>query len=109
MPEPLITDIFGPGANQSADVLTISKVALASVGLVPAATNSAESLFVAVLLLAQKYLNDENQATNPDIQITIAQAFDSLVTRNNTNYRQRSYSVNLQKLDDSIAINPNDY
>ena len=109
MPEPLGTDVFGPGFQQTATTITIAKADLATVGLTPTANNSAESLFVAVLLLAQKYLNDEKQATNPDIQITIAQAFDTLITRNNANYRQRSYSVNLQKLDASVVINPNDY
>ncbi len=109
MAEPQITDIFGPNAQQTATTLTISKADLATVGLTATATNSAESLLVAILLLAQKYLNDNNQAINPDIQITIAQSFDTLVTRNNANYRQRSYSINMQKPDTSAAINPNDY
>lgn len=109
MAEPLLADVFGAGATQTANTLTISKADLATVGLSASATNSAESLFVAMLLLVQKYLNEGNQTLNPDIQITIAQSFDSLVTRNNTTYRQRSYSVEIQKPDTSAAINPNDY
>ncbi|WP_414587403.1 hypothetical protein [Scytonema sp. PCC 10023] len=109
MAEPQLTDVFGPGATQTATTLTISKADLATVGLSASATNSAESLVVALLLLAQKYLSDENQALNPDIQITITQSFDSLVTRNNTTYRQRSYSIEMQRPDASAAINPNDY
>ncbi len=109
MAEPQLTDVFGPGATQTTTTFSIAKADLAAVGLSASATNSAESLVVAILLLAQKYLNDDNQAINPDIQVTIAQSFDSLVTRNNTTYRQRSYSIEMQKVDTSAAINPNDY
>lgn len=109
MPEPLGTDVFGPGFQQTATTFTIAKADLAAVGLTPTANNSAESLIVAILLLAQKYLNDDNQATNPDIQVTIAQGFDSLVTRNNATYRQRSYTIDLQKIDNSPTIDPDDY
>jgi uncharacterized protein (DUF697 family) len=109
MAEPQLTEVFGSGATQTADTLVIRKADLATVGLTAAATNTAQGLVVAIVLLAQKYLNDEKQATNPDIQVTIAQSFDSLVTRNNTTYRQRSYSVEMQKVDTSAAINPNDY
>lgn len=109
MPEPQLTDIFGSKAQQTADTLTISKTDLATVGLTASATNSPESLWVAILLKAAQYLNEENQRTNPDIQITIAQGFDSLVNRNNQPYRQRSYTIDLQKLDTNTTVNPDDY
>ncbi len=109
MAEPQITDIFGPNAQQTATTLTIAKADLATVGLTATATNTAESLVVAILLLAMKYLNDDNQAKNPDIQITIAQGFDTLVNRNNAYYRQRSYTIDFQKLDTSSTIDPDDY
>lgn len=110
MPEPLLTQVFGSKAQQTADILTIDKSDLATVGLTPSATNTAESLYIAILLLAQKYLNDTNQQTNPDIQVTISQGFaDTLVSRNNQVYRQRTYTVELQKLDNNADIYPNDY
>ena len=109
MAEPLLTDIFGAGATQTATTLTIAKADLASVGLTASATNTAESLLVAILLKAMQFSNSTNQLTNPDIQVTIAQSFDSLLNRNNATYRQRSYTIDFQKIDASPTINPNDY
>ena len=53
MPEPTLTQIFGAGAAQTATVLTIAKADLAAVGLTASSTNTAESLFVALLLQAK--------------------------------------------------------
>lgn len=112
MAEPTLTDIFGAAATQSATTLTIAKADLASVGLTASATNTAESLLVAILLRAKALLTTANSETNPDQSITIAEAdfnFQTLVTRNNTTYRQATYTVNLQKLDAGANIDPDDY
>ena len=109
MAEPTLEQIFGANASQDATTLTIAKSDLTSVGLTASASNTPESLFVAVLLKSAAYLNEANQQTNPDIQITIAESFQSLVSRNNQQYRQRSYSVNLDKPDTAGGIDPDDY
>ncbi|ARV63368.1 hypothetical protein BZZ01_32740 (plasmid) [Nostocales cyanobacterium HT-58-2] len=109
MAEPTLQQIFGEHATQTATTLTIAKSDLAITGLTASATNTAESLMSAIILLASKYLNEENQQTNADIQITIAPGFDTLVNRNNQTYRQRSYTVEFQKVDTTSTIDPNDY
>jgi len=112
MAEPTLTQVFGPGAAQTTTTLSIAKADLASVGLTASATNTAESLFVALLLLAKSSLTPTAQETNPDQSITVTQAdfnFQTLVTRNNATYRQSTYSVNLQKLDTGSTIDPDDY
>ncbi|MGL5925488.1 hypothetical protein [Chroococcidiopsis sp.] len=112
MPEPTLTQIFGSGATQTATTLSIAKADLATMGLTASATNTAESLYVALLLLAEQTLSIANQENNPDQSITVAKAdfnFQTLVTRNNQQFRQSTYSVNLQKLDTSAAIDPDDY
>ena len=112
MPEPTLVSIFGAGASQTSTVLTIAKADLSAVGLTASATNTAESLFVALLLLAKNSLTPTAQETNPDQSITVAQAdfnFQTLVERNNQTYRQSTYSVNLQKLDTGNTIDPDDY
>ncbi len=112
MPEPTLTAIFGAGATQTATTLSIAKADLAAVGLTATATNSAESLFVALLLLAKAALTPTAQETNPDQSITVAQAdfnFQTLVERNSQTYRQSTYTVNLQKLDTGATIDPDDY
>jgi hypothetical protein len=109
MAEPTLTQIFGANATQSSSTLTISKTDLAAVGLTPSTSNTAESLWVSLLLLAKAQLTGANQETNPEQSITIEDSFESLVTRNNQRYRQKTMSVNLEKLDTGAGIDPDDY
>lgn len=109
MAEPTLQQIFGANATQTADVLTIKKADLATVGLTANAANTSESLLVAIFLLAKSYLTDANLTSNPDQSISIVDSFDSLVARNNNQYRQKTYSINLQKIDNTSAIDPDDY
>lgn len=110
MAEPTLQQIFGAGATQSATELILSKADLT--GLTASANNSAESLFVAILLKAKAYLTTANYDANIDQSVVIeTPGFNaqSLVTRNNTQYRQYSETVNLYKVDSSGAIDPDDF
>lgn len=110
MAEPTLQEVFGLGATQTANTITIAKADLP--GLTPAADNRAESLFVGIFLRAKSYLTPANQEANPDQSITITDPdfnADTLVQRNNQTYRQKTQSVNLQKLDTNTGIDPDDY
>lgn len=110
MAEPTLQQIFGAGATQTATELVISKADLT--GLTATANNSAESLFVAIMLKAKTHLTTANYEANTDQSIVIeTPGFNaqSLVTRNNTQYRQYSETVNLYKVDSSSAIDPDDF
>lgn len=109
MAEPTLQQVFGNGATQTATTITILKSDLTAVGLTASATNKAESLFVALILKAKQYLNSINQENNVDIQVTIEDSFPSIISRNNRNYRQSTYNLNLQKVEPTAVINPNDY
>ncbi len=112
MAEPTLGDIFGAAAAQTATTVTIAKADLAAVGLTANATNTAESLLVAILLKAKLVLTPGTLETNPDQSVVVAEAdfnFQTLVTRNALTYRQSSYTVNLQKLDTGSIIDPDDY
>jgi hypothetical protein len=112
MAEPSLQQIFGAAATQTATTLTIAKADLATVGLTATATNTAESLLVALLLKAKEVLTPVALETNPDQSLTVSEAdfnFQTLVSRNNTTYRQSSYAINLQKLDAANLIDPDDY
>lgn len=110
MAEPTLQEVFGANASQTTTTLTIAKADLVSVGLTASATNTAESLVVAILLKAKEYLNDTNQATNSDIQITVEQsAFPQIISRNSQNYRQITFNVDLQTVDNSFSIDPDNY
>lgn len=110
MAEPTLSQVFGSNATQDATTLTIPKADLASVGLTASANNTAESLIVAILLKAADYLKDTNQQTNTDIQVTIADSgFPQIVTRNNVQYRQVTFNINLQTPDTGFTLDPNNY
>lgn len=111
MAEPTLQQVFGAGASQTATQLIISKADLTAVGLTASANNSPESMYVAILLLAKSALTETNQQTNPEQSVTITDSFgaDTIVARNNQNFRQRTYNVNLQKLDTGFTIDPDDY
>lgn len=110
MPEPSLTQVFGAGATQDATTLTISKADLASVGLTAALNNNPEALVVALVLKWASYLNETNQTTDNDIQITIADSgFPQIVTRNSIQYRQVTYNVNLQTPDTGFTVDPDNY
>lgn len=107
MAEPTLQQIFGAGATQTAGTLTIQKSDLA--GLTAAADNRGEQLLVAVILQAKSFLTATNQETNSEQSVTIEDSFESLTPRNNQQYRQKTLALNLQKLDTSPGVDPDDY
>lgn len=112
MAEPTLQQVFGTNATQTSTTLTITKADLASVGLTANANNTAESLFVALVLFAKNSLTTANQENNPDQSITVTESsfnFESFADRNNTRYVQNTYEVNLQKIYAGSNIIPNDY
>lgn len=110
MAEPTLAQVFGANATQDATTLTISKTDLATVGLNPLASNTAESLWVAILLLAAEYLTPENLELNAEQQISIEEsALQTLVTRNNNSYRQVSFTCDLQTPDINFQLDPDSF
>ncbi|GAX41536.1 hypothetical protein NIES4075_25090 [Tolypothrix sp. NIES-4075] len=109
MAEPTLAAIFGSSATQSATQLTINKNDLAAVGLTASATNTPESLLAAIVALAQINLGELTYDTNLDQSITITDGTDSLVTRNNTTYRQKTKTIDFFKADTSSTFDPDDY
>ncbi len=113
MAEPTITQIFGSAATQTGTEITISKTDLQAVGLTPSASNTAESLLAAVMLLARNYLTQANFDSNPDQSVTILPGFNSIIQRddgtgNFIEFRQNQFNLNLHKLD-SATLDPDDY
>lgn len=110
MAEPTLQQIFGASATQTSTQLVITKADFLS--LTAASDNKAEQLFVALLLQAKSILTTTRQATNPEQSITIEEpgfGADSLVQRNDQTFRQKALTINLQKLDTSTTIDPDDY
>lgn len=112
MPEPLLTDVFGANATQSASTITISKADLTSTGLTASATNKAESLLAAIVLKARDALPNSTFNDNVDQSVTITDGFNSIVTKTSpsgasTEYRQFQYNINFHKVD-NVALDPDD-
>ena len=110
MAEPTLQQVFGANATQTATELTITKADLT--GLTASANNTAESLLVGILLKAKQQLTTANYEANIEQGVVIeTPGFNaqSLVTRNNAQYRQYTEEVRLYKVDSSSAIDPDDF
>ncbi|QSJ18750.1 hypothetical protein JYQ62_08315 [Nostoc sp. UHCC 0702] len=109
MAEPTLTEVFGPGATQTADTITIVKADLPR--LTPAALNRAESLFAGIVLKAQSELSKTGFDNNLDQSIYIDQGYPSFTFRgtNNDSYRVDQLTVNLSKPDTNAEIDPDNY
>jgi len=71
MPEPTLTDVFGSSAVQDATTITITKADFAAVGLTASATNTAESIFAAIIKRLVNNLTVEQQLLNPDQSVSL--------------------------------------
>lgn len=111
MAEPLLTAVFGANATQDATALTISKSDLVSTGLTPSATNTAESLLLAIVLKFKAVLTDTARDTNVDQSVAVTDGFSpSVTTRNNAIYLRNTISVEVDKLlTGADVIDPDDY
>lgn len=109
MAEPTLQEVFGANAVQNDEWLVISKSDLAQVGLVPAISNTPESLYLAILLLGKRSLTVGDLLNNLDQSIGIEDPTFTLVTRNSKTYKQDLYVVTLQKEDTKPNIDPDDY
>lgn len=108
MAEPTLVDVFGTGATQDATTLTITKASLN--GLTASATNSAESLLVAILLKAQVLLTETNRSTDfPNRNVTIVNSTPQIVVQNSTNYRRDNITMSLYRLDQNGVLDPDNY
>jgi hypothetical protein len=110
MAKPSLTDIFGANAVQDGNTLIIDKTTdLASVGLSPSPTNTAESLLMAIILKAAVFLTEAAQDTNNDQVITVTKGSDNLITRNNNQYKEFGYDVKAQILDSQTVVDPDNF
>lgn len=99
---PSLTTMFGAGANQSDTIVTITKADLRNNSVwtfTPSATNTAESIFVALLLKARLGAD-----VSSDAELTFSDVSQSLVTRNNVRVRRYSCTVDWY-IPDSTLIN----
>lgn len=109
MAEPTLIEVFGANATQSATELILNKSDFAAIGLTADAANTAESLFAAIVALAQQYLTEVNRDSNSDQSIYIEDGLPNLITRGENTFRQQTKSITFEKLDNQSTFDPDDY
>lgn len=109
MAEPTLQEIFGSSATQDSTTITISKADLT--GLTASASNTGESILVAILLKAKSYLTQANFDSNIDQSIYVATGFSGFTNRgtDQTQYRTDQLTVTLAKIDQQSSFDPDDY
>lgn len=106
MAQPTLEQVFGVGTSQTFNELIIPKQNFENRGLTASEENTAESMLAAIILQAANYLTEGNQEQDPDIQITLEREDDSIITREDAQYRQYTYIVNLRKEEVDSSIDP---
>lgn len=109
MAEPTLQQVFGQNATQTETELVISKADFSAIGLTATSDNTAETLLAAIIAFAQNILNQANQELNPEQSVLIEDSLDSLTTRNDLVYRQKTKSISFEKVDTQSDFIPNDY
>jgi hypothetical protein len=107
MAQPTLQQLFGANCSQTSTQFIIDKSDLE--GLTPSENNSAESLLVAILKKAAVFLTPEKAQADTEIQVSIERGSDNITTRNNQQFRQYNFTLELYKLDASTDIDPDDY
>ncbi len=111
MAEPTLTSVFGANATQTSTDLVIKKSDLVDTGLTPGASNTAESLLLAIVLKFKATLTDAAREINIDQSVAVTDGFSpSITTRNNAIYLRNTISVEVDKLlNGADVIDPDDY
>jgi hypothetical protein len=109
MAEYTLSEVFGTNAEEDPGFIYIAKTDMQAVGLTVDANTSYEAYFAAMIAICQQRFTQENQNENPDQSVVIEDGLPSLVTRNNTTYRQNTKTIIFEKLDEQSTFDPDDY
>lgn len=110
MAEPTLQDVFGSNAAQSASDLTISKTDLATIGLTPSASNSGESLLVAVILYAAIRLTETaRSADQVNRNVTVFFGGQDISGSPPNVFRRDAFSLLLYRATTIAPVDPDDY
>ncbi|HEY9608944.1 hypothetical protein [Allocoleopsis sp.] len=103
-----ITDIFGPGASQTAANFTIAKSDLPTLTAKP--DNNGEQLLVAIILAAANKLTDANRTNNDDQRVTLAYGGQTVYPGSGgKNESQHSFTITLHKPVPAEVVDADDY
>lgn len=107
MATPSITDVFGPGATQTIETVTLAKTDFPT--LTASAVNNGQELWVGILLRASQTLNPTKRAADADVKIEITYTGQTVYPGTTENDRQDSYTIVLHKSVPQEAVDADDY
>jgi hypothetical protein len=106
MAEPTLEQVFGTGATEDANSVTIPKANLP--GLTAAANNRAESLFLGIVQLGAEYLTQLAFAANPDQSLIVGYAGRDLTSRDGNDNVRHNYFLSAYVPTSINAVTPDD-
>lgn len=110
MAEPTLQEVFGAGATQSANGLTILKADLVSTGLTPVGSNKAEGLLVAILMKAALALTEAARLPDlPNRNVSCTYTGQDRVTQAGSPYQRDAFVVLAYKSSALVTLDPDDY
>lgn len=110
MAEPTLAQLFGANSTQDSTDVVIKKSDLVAVGLTVSPANRAESILAALLKLWKLQLTSANQGLNDEQNITVVpNTVPGFTFRNDTVYRQDTFTITLDKAQETIEIDPDNY
>jgi hypothetical protein len=108
--EPTLQNIFGAGATQTINTITIVK---ADLPMTATASNRGEQVFAAIAKKASLELTSANFGTNPDQSISISSGYNQTVYRtingNPVEHLQVPLTIAFTKPQTTAGITPDDY
>ncbi len=104
MAQPTVPEVLGASAIQDELTITLTKADYAN--LIATANNSGEALFTAIFLAASEKFNQENQASDSDVDIVIDSNGQEQVVRNTVPYIRHNFSVTIDVLDETATLKP---
>ena len=111
MPEATLVEVFGTSSVQSATDLVILKSSFSGVGLTPVAANTAESLFVSMILRGAINLTEANRLGDLlNRNVAVAFTGQDLVDQGGTSiFLRDTYQVSLYRATTIQAVDPDNY
>lgn len=110
MAEPTLVAVLGANATQNATDIVIKKADLTSTGFVATASNTAESILVALIMRAANELSETNRSTDTvNRNLTLTYAGQDTVNQAGTQYRRDVWSAVAYKTTPVVVVNPGDY
>ena len=111
MPEPLLTEVFGSGATQTATQLVLLKSDMVARGLTAAAVNTSESMLVYLILQSAAFLTETTRLTDLAARnVSVAYSGQDLIDQGGGNvFLRDTYQVSLYKLTTVQPIDPDNY